>query len=415
MSESESALGVMESAEVESPVIDTAVESPELDGQQPTGDEHVGEKEGEQRPTKTDGRLLPKDVQRILKDLRETNPQAARQLNDSYFREQRYSQLGKIEEIEGLKSKYEELGGDEGVSTLRASHDLLEKLDKDYAEGNPAVLDDIPAEGFKKLVSPALERLERLDPENYASTLRPHLVRAIEGSGLPDVLEKIDYLLRRNDPEEAMKHLTSARKWLVDARAAVDESKRSSNDPKLADLSRREQAIKVQETNQFKSQVGGEVVGKINSTIKGIIETEEYKSLTDKQRSFFAKTVYRDVEEILSGDKDYREKVDAAISSRDGKRLTAYINSKIGPIVTRAAREAKGTLFSNVGTPKPAATSTQTKKPAQNQTPTIGARPLMLPGKPDNKDIDWAKSGDRTLALIRHKVVLKNGKSATWK
>jgi hypothetical protein len=419
MSDGADALGAV--AEVEQPIIDTAADA-DLESTQPTGDESIPPKSEEvnaREEGKADARTLPKEVQRLLKQIRENDPAnagIARQLQDAFFREQAYQKLGKIEDIQGLKAKFEELGGDEGITTMRSAQELIDNLDRDYAEGNPKVLEDIPEEGFKKLVSPALDRLERLDPETYARTMQPHLVRAIEGSGLPNVLDNIEYLLRRNDPEEAMKHLNSARRWLAENRQKVDELRRGQADPKLQDLTRREQALKIQEENSFKSQAGNEIVGRINTEIQKIVDGTDYKGLTEGQKKHFVQAVYSSVEDILRGDKNYQTNVKAAIQGRDLRRLTGYVNSTVSGIATRAARELKNTLFPNLGAPS-------TNKPAPNgqkKPPTVtpsapGSKPIMLSARPDDSKIDWAKTGDPMMATITHKAWTKTGQYVTWR
>ena len=96
-------------AETEAPIVDTAVDTPELSAEHT--DDVPAREEGEDKQPKADARLLPKDVQRLLKSLRDADPANAsvvKQLNDAFFREQAYQKLGKIEDIQVLKQKYEE-------------------------------------------------------------------------------------------------------------------------------------------------------------------------------------------------------------------------------------------------------------------------------------------------------------------
>ena len=398
---------------VESP--ETSIETPEIESQQPTGDEQIQPREEGDQPDKprTDARLLPKDVQRALKAMRDdpTTSNVARALNDSYFREQAYAKEGTLEEIRGIKSTIEGLGGTDGIAELQARAELLEKMDAQMAEGRPEVLDDIPPEGFKRLVAPAIERLERLDPQSYNDTLRPHLVKSIAASGLPDSLNMLQYLLSRGDVPEATKQAKAIQDWISDLRNQA--STRAQNDPRASDIERREQALRTSETNQFKQGIAREAISQMNSQIeKQITSLFKGSNLSDGQKKDFAAGVYAGIEDALRQDKTYLDNVKAAIDKRDDRRLKSYIASKLPDLASRVARELRNTRY-------PSLTQQPAKRPAQQQsntrsaeTPTNG-KPLMLPSRPADKDIDNSKTN--MTMLIAHKAYLKSGKYVSWK
>lgn len=427
MSEGDSALSaVVEQvdAQVEQPEVSTeAVETPELESQQPTGDESLPEREQqEERPSsKPDGRMLPKDIQRGLKALRE-NPETAplaKALNDAYFRSEAYTKVGSIDEISGWKSQLESLGGQEGIAELQSRAETLSKLDQDFDSGNPAVLDEIAPEGFKKLVAPAIERLERLDPDAYSNALRPHLMRSIESARLPDVLNFMQYLLARNDVAEARNQVKLVQDWLAGQRDAVAQTRQSANDPKLEQLTQREQAISQREMNSFRAETAGHVNGIINKSIEKQVDSlfKDGKGgslINDGQRKQFARAVIAEATEALKSDKDYMAKLQAAIKSRDGKALVSYANSQLPTLIAKVAQQVRNEMYPTLQAAPAQRLNKQTQKQpsGQRQEAAGQSKWLRLPSRPADGDIDWSKTN--MTALIAHKAILRNGKQVTW-
>lgn len=417
MADGDSALGVLAEtdAAADTEVLNQVEETPEA--ALPTGDEQlpVHEETGEKKP---DARLLPKDIQRVLKSLRE-NPETsahAKALTDSYFREQAYTKEGSIDEIRELKGTIETLGGKDGITELQGRAETLAKLDQDLESGNPAVLDSIPEEGFKKLVGPALSKLERLDPEAYSAEMRPHLVRAIVGSGLPDSLNMVQYLLGRGDAEEAGKQIKLIQQWIGSQQQEAANAKRNLSDPKQSDISRREQELNAREERAFKSDVAQKVVGSINGEIeKQVSSLFKGTNLTEGQKKHFAKAVYTGIEDALRGDKNYQSNLTAAISSKDGKRLIGYVSSQMPNLIARVARETRNEMYPTLAAAPPSKTTQQNgqRRPAAQPQENSGqVKPLRLPSRPADKDIDNARTN--MTMLIAHKAYLKSGKYVAW-
>ena len=115
---------------VESPAADVAV------AQDVNEQSEVQEQEQEQQPEQSgDGRTLPKDIQRAVKSLKESNDpilaKAARTLNDSFFRLQRMEsefppiyengqRVGSIEQAVALKAEFEAIG--RGMNIIEYVH-----------------------------------------------------------------------------------------------------------------------------------------------------------------------------------------------------------------------------------------------------------------------------------------------------
>jgi hypothetical protein len=117
-----------------------------------------------------------------------------RTAKDALGRLDAFGKLGKVEELRTLKTTVDTAGGLEGIANLQSIASSIEATDAFIDAGDPQVIDQIledSPEGAPKLLAPFLSKIEKLNPEIYASTIQPHLVKNLVAAGLESVLSEI--------------------------------------------------------------------------------------------------------------------------------------------------------------------------------------------------------------------------------
>lgn len=368
------------------------------------------------------GKLSPRDVTKTLRELRDANPDRApilRQLNDAFFRSEKYSEaFATPEDAQRAKATFEALGGDEGIATLRQAQNQIADIDRMAADGDPKMIDawvSESREGFIKAAPVFLDTLERTDQRAYASTLQPHLVKALVGAGLGNSLDRIAWFANRIDSPELKQEIAQVQKWLG---GLVDEEQKrqtQQNDPRMAEIQKGNQTLAQERQQLLQEKIGVQVQPYLTSTIeKAISEHAKGVKLGPDVVSDLSSAVVQEINRTLAADKVYQSNLSALKTKGDIAAITKYIKTNVDSLRARIVRDVwnkRVTPFqANGKTAQPA--QRQAAQPASRTAqPRTNSAPLLLPGKPKITDLDMDRDPDRQL-FIAGRGYLKAGPNA---
>jgi hypothetical protein len=363
-----------------------------------------------------------KAIKEALRALKETNPAAAKALNEAFFQRKEFLRdfPEGLASVRQLKTAFDAVGGPDGFAQLQQKSGLLDTIDNDIAEGNPKVLDDIikdAPDGFKKLVPEIVSRLESLDPKAYGDAMRPHFVRTLEAAGLDDVIEGVGAALQAGDGPAIQTIVANLQKWYAGLKQQVQKT--SSVDPERQKFEMERTKFGEERENSYRADIGRQAnVFMASEMAKAVAPLLKGKSLSADAKADLNVGIAAEVNKRLTGDTNYQTQVKAFLKqkNRDSGKIVAYINAKLGDTVVKATQAVWSRRYGAVPAKAAAPASTTPGK----VTPTAGriggnAVPTMLAKAPSTAELDLSRD-PRMLMFMTGKGYLKStGKYVTWK
>lgn len=426
MADGELALGAVEevvdpeSVESDIPGDLSADTDPEL--------EPVPEPEPQKEPAKPQA-LSAKEVAKMVRELRVSHPELANQLralNDAYFRSNRFSEIGfpTPEDSQRARATFEALGGEDGIASMRQRVDFADNIDRMAEEGDPKIVDSWATEspeGFKKIVPTALSRLEQLDAKAYAETLRPHLVKSLQGTGLADAINRVAWFADKTDNPDLKREIGQIQQWL--GGLVDEETKRQStqNDPRMEQINKERQSISQERAQIFDDKIRTQLQPQLDSALAASIkELSKGQKLPDGTVSDLTQAVISEIDATLGKDKVYQANLSALRAKGDIGAIVKYVKTNFDSLRPRIARDVWSKRVS------PFQTNKQDVPPRRepaggNGRPTVQPQPSSMPrllNKPTPDQIDWSKDPDRMLFIAGRgfmKAGTHAGKMVTWK
>lgn len=382
----------------------------------------------EQRDSAGDGRTLPKNVQSALKTFKEAHPELAKEIDElrkGYFDSRGHREFFKSPaEARQAKATLELVGGSEGIAKLQSQVAAVEMVDSSFEQGDPQVLDDIASdypEGFKKLVGPAIDKLQKLDPQTYATVLQPHVFAAMDAAGMGTVLDAIGQAITANDLAKAKDLIGKSLNWYQGQKQMAGQRQKNEVDPREQRLNEREQKLKTDEESRFRGEIGQKTTSHQSAEIsKALVPFLKMKPLGADTKADLVEGINAEIRRLLKADGTYQSQVKAllAAKTRDSGKITQYINAAVSEATKKATSAVwKRRGYGSLATTRPnaaAAAGADKNKTAQPNPAASG--PLKIAAKPKREDVDWSKTKD--ILYITNKAYMKNGpykgKLVTW-
>lgn len=373
-------------------------------------------------PQATKPDTVARDVSRMIRELRDAHPDKAqllKQVQDSFFRSQTYQQHYETPEAaQRAKVTLEALGGDDGIATLQQHSTLYQQMEDMASKGAPEMISSWREEypdGFRKAAPLVLSELEKLDGRAFNETLRPHLVEALEGSGLSQSLQRIAYLAQQSNNDMLTREVNAVQAWLGGLTQEEQQRQQLQNDPRQAEIDRRSQELNQRETSIRNQQITSEVQPYLKDTIdKSLGEYTKGRTISEQAKEDLRNAVLSGINETLRNDKVYQANMAALNGKGDVKAIVRYIRSNVDAIKGRIAREVWSKRSEPFRQPAAAPANGQPAKANGQPAPraaTANSAILRVPQKPSGNDIDWSRDPDRML-FISGKAYLKSGANA---
>lgn len=378
--------------------------------------------ETEQVEEKQDGRTLPKNVQGALKTLKEAHPELAKEIDElrkGYFGHRQHSEFFKSPtEARQAKATLDLIGGSEGIANLQSKVAAVEMVDSAFEQGDPQVIEDISADfpdGFKKLMGPALDKLQKLDAGAYAQTIQPHTFAAMDQAGLGSVLQSLVEAVNSNDLAKAKELLGKTYQWYEGQRQQAG-NRTKGEDPERQKFEQERQKFQQEREQTFREDIGRQTVGHQGEQInKALVPYLKMKNLSAEAKSDLMEGCNTEINRLLRADQAYQTQVKAmlAAKSRDSGQIVRYINAAVDEAATKAVK-AVWTRRYGAGAPARPATP-QAGKPTQAPAPSNSA-PVKVAAKPKTSEIVKDRGWD--LNFMKNRAVMATGplkgKLVTW-
>lgn len=376
------------------------------------------EQEQQTEETSGDGRTLPRDIQKGIKTLRESQDPAlqrvGRTLNDAYFRQQRLDnefpatfengqRISGVDQAIALKAEFEAIGGAEGLTELRNRSDIMGKVDADIERGNPAFLDDIISQfpdGFKKLGTPFLAKLAKLDIDAYHNTILPVIHNTFAQNGVPQAIGEIERLLSAGDGKGALGIVGQLKSFLGEIAQRVERiPKAQADDPRDKEIETLKSEKAQGEEKQFLGTIASQTISHMNAEIKkSLTPYLKGKNLSSASLKDLAEGIDAELRRNLGAVNGYKTKVDAFKSRKDQQGAVKYINSQISQLASKSVKAVWDRRYGSV-------------VPQKRTTP--GSQPVagQLRAKPDPNTLDHYPNWMTDFLMGRGKV---KGRAVTW-
>lgn len=415
-------------------VVDNALEPTDTPEAPPEGDDSPeAPPEGVEKPV--DGRTNPAAIRSALKAFRDLDPKngpIARELNDAYGRYSAYkSVFPKVADAQNAKAVLDAVGGHDGITSLQETLKSVSETDSLLYSGDPRVLDsiieDMKAENkldaFTKLASPFLDKLAKIDEEGYQSTIRPHLLNALELSRFPNAVQGI--LKALTDPAKpdvaSIKAIAeSMSQWYDEQKKQVGERKTNQPDPEREAFERERTQFQSDKQKAFTSEVIAEVNRENNrilgTALKPFLQLPMAKNWTPATKQSLAREIVLTLNEELAADKTYQSQMGALWNAKspDKGKITNFHRSKVETIGGRIVKQVLENRYPGFTKSGGRTVAKPVAKPGQAATqPGVTPKPLYQTTKPDGANVDWERDPDRLL-WITGRYYDKKGAFRTW-
>lgn len=370
------------------------------------GSEGVPGDQSESGERAGDSRTLPKNVQGALKTFKEAHPELAKEIDElrkGYFGNRDHSQTFKTPgEARQAHATLELAGGAAGIAEMQSKVAAIEMVDTAFEQGDPQVLEDIASDypdGFKKLVAPAIEKLQALDAQSYAKVMQPHTFAAMEAAGLGPVLDAVAQALGANDLAKAKDLIGKSLAWYQGQKQQAGQVKQHATDPERAKFDQKVKDFDAKQESSFRSDIGKETSAHQRSEVEKVLSPYlKTKSLTADERADITAGINGKVNALLKADTTYQSQMKAllAAKTRDPEKIKQYVKAA----VSEKAAQAVKARYGKTVTTKPAvvaapgdAKKTPVANPAQSAPVKVAAKPKTSDIVKDrNWDLNWMKS-----------------------
>jgi hypothetical protein len=402
--------GADEGAEVQEDVQDT-----------PEGDSPEGEPEGEDPsdkpagPLVQDGKLSPA-ARAALDKLKAENPALAKSIQKALFAEDRLRRElpGGFKEVQQLRQRIEELGGDDGIKDTQQELSGWREFDNLYTAGDAAVLKfltDTPAAqaAFLKIAPMAFEKFREASPDGFASYISQAFLGDWEACKIPLILERLTDFIPE-DNAKAMAYIQSLKNYDARIREMAQKQPEApkvapKDDGRVAELEKRETALLRQEW--------GNEIGKLHTPLfqkawKAVLGD---RKLSDVQKEGI-RELYASRLQAAIKERQLDDKLNRFFGAKDKAGYLKFMTNfytEMAPKALRSAMEHAG-IGAKTG-PKPG-------------VPGVPKPGVQAPAKPDQgfvavnakpnffTEVDRVRTTPQMLA--NHQAILKNGRKVQW-
>ena len=170
---------------------------------EPSTDLAVIDRSGDQRPVIDNKLSAP--AKAALDQIRTSNPTLATTLQRALFLQDRILRElpGGMKELQTMRQRIEELGGETGIQEFRGELDGWRAFDQQYTAADPKVLDFLTntpeaQDAFLKIAPMAFNKFAELNPDGYASYLARAVISDMEKERLPLAMMRLQDFIGEN-------------------------------------------------------------------------------------------------------------------------------------------------------------------------------------------------------------------------
>lgn len=382
------------------------------------------EKQEEEQKQQQNGRpkIENAKVSRLLREIRQASPEnapLARALNDAFYRDQQWQSLfPTMDDARTLKSTFDAIGGLDGLVQLQELSDGVSRIDEMVESGDPQVIDDMfseSPEGAAKLVEHGIGKLQQVNPQAYQAAIRPHLVSALEASGLRNTIVTAFQQLQSGNADNAGQYLRQIAGWLDGLGEAAQEAQQPRTDPQAQKLQQEREQLAQQKQEILYQQIGSKVQPYIDRTIQeGLNPFLKGASLGKPQIQRLRADIGDHIANALASDKMFSRNFAAIMKQGDVEKAATFMQSQIDRVRQNAIKTIWNERYGNLSLAKPAAQKKAAAAAAgANSSQSRPASALTLPKKPDIAQLDMSRPDSMDL-YFKKQGFTKDGRLVRW-
>lgn len=386
-------------SEAVDPAIVASAEIPEGDDFQgdehPEGTEeqHAGEQEQEPEQLEpveeytVDGRSIPANVRALFK-----SPEGGKEAKTAWMERAAFRETFPKgpKQAQELIAEIEEMGGRDGLETLRTSAQELRSIDEMLQSGNTAIIDRVASQSPNAIgsLAPAImDKWYQVDPENCNRTLCGVISNTFNqsigesGANLVMNLKFAAQLIKLGQNDEAVKILDGVAGWSQTfGQIAAQPPKQAP--PEVAgwkkEVETERQRVEEEKLRMFDDQTSASV-GEIR---RDIIDRElkpylQGRTISSGKRDLLMNAILAEEKRILEGDKQFVSKIGSYRSARDKTGVFAATKNKLNMILPAITQRIGREMIGSPARPKPVQTPQQ-KQEQQKAAPKLPERPQSM-------------------------------------
>jgi hypothetical protein len=406
----------------------------------------------EQRAEQAREARLPANVKKALGAVKETDPKAAEVLRRAVFSTQAWQQVmpGGIRQAREMATAFDEVGGVEGIQTLRDEAQSLQAeldgVDQKWTAADPqffATLAENDPEAFSRAMPVIVEQFLKSDPQAYSSLMGRIMYNTMAGKGVIRTMEALLHHANANKATAGMapviEQLTALLNWSDSIRDLAQNQPERKPDKGLAKLKEKETAFEAKQTAAFKGEVGRDIKSHLENGIMRevgkLLKTRNVNlaalKVKDKER-FMAMVAEADrqLTQEFNKDKAFHAQKDRLMQTKDKERVLRLYQQKIDYMLAdaRGPRIAKKVANIFYRGAAPARTGAQNGGDRQQGDRQQGERSgqrqnngeqrntqiQRVASRPDASTIDYSKTTDDM--ILDGRAVLKgSSKIVQWR
>jgi ABC-type histidine transport system ATPase subunit len=285
-----------------------------------------------------------KSVNERFKD----NPKLRDEIIGDRFKLENWNKLGfkSPEEVTALRDAVEAYGGVEGLESLAATSEMFNAEQAQLKSGDPAILDVLlkdNAEGMMKLIPEAVSRMKSAAPEQYTAMRDAMLHDEFTANNVYSHLAVLLDVITKGEAgaQVKAKDLTERlQEYLGKFKSAASKEKNPEKEAWLKEKAEFEKTKSSEAEEKFAGEVLSTVNPEVTKMVRGHIQ-----SLVPKGYTLPKATEDKLLQEVFDGingklleKDDYTKRYDALLKTRDAKRLSRFILSRVEPITFDLAK-----------------------------------------------------------------------------
>lgn len=369
-----------------------------------------------------------RDAIKAWRDSVKDNPEMFKHAKRAYDDHGRLLAIQQLEPkgVDGVREVYnliQSAGGPQAITEMQTKVAESDQQNELWSRGDPKAFEAIPPEwdkGLAKLAPQYLDRIQKADPDAYASAMLPRLMGELNNTVLPQSINAVIDALQSatGTPEEKLATIKRAMGavsgwWNQQEQRAGQLKSAPKIDPAQDEFQQQRTQFEKERSDHFwNTQVWPESLKHQQSTVEANLKTyQDRLKLPEPAYKKLVSDVMRAVNEEGAKDSNFSKKMELfrGAKSPDAAQIKAhvkfYVDKYAKPVVDRVVDERYGNFLKSRPGPKPGIAT-----PAR---PTGPGAPITVASKPATNTVDWnatKRDGD----IYKHVYVLTNGKTVKW-
>lgn len=408
----------------------------------------------QQRADQAREKALPANVKKALAAVKETDPKAADVIRRAVFAQQAWQQVmpGGIRQAREMAQAFEEVGGVEGIQTLRDETQSLQAeldgVDEKWTAADPeffATLAENDPEAFSRALPVIVEQFLKSDPQGYSSLMGRIFYNTMASKG---VVRKLEALLHHANANKAtagmaplVQGLDELLGWTDSIQQLGQQQPERKPDKGLAKLKEKETAFERKQAEAFKGEVGRDIKTHLETGIMrevgNLLKTRNVNlaqlKLKDPER-FMAMVAEADrqLTQAFNKDKPFHQQKDRLMQTKDKERVLRLYQQKINYLLAdpngpKIAKKVANIFYRGAAAPTVRTGQGGGDRGQQGDRQQQGDRGqrrqdggnrentqvVRVASRPDPSTIDYSRTTDDM--ILDGQAVLKGGKKVQWR